>query len=91
MKQILVTETDGSKKTVNLSLFKYIQLRLSKCVFYEYRRKEGWNGALPFFLSYCDKHGFYLARPHGFNALIDCQQCRNEIFKTLYQSKINPR
>ena len=39
-------------------------------------RLSGWSGPISLYAFHCEKHGYQLDYPHGFNDRLDCPDCQ---------------
>jgi hypothetical protein len=63
----------------SLSLLQVLTLTIRKSVFIDWIRPKGWRGRIPFYLIKCNKHGFQLSYPSGYNGTLICPKCVKEI------------
>lgn len=60
----------------SLNIYEKIVLRFTGHLFIASFEKKGWKGKLPFYLFKCEKHGYQIGYPHGFEACLICEECR---------------
>ena len=71
----------------NLSLAARVKLKFLGEVYVFHAQKQGWTGALPFYIVKCDVHGYFLDYPHGFEPYFSCPKCWEELEESLKQTQ----
>lgn len=66
--------------TIMLSLWQQAQMGFRGYAYTQHRKREGWKGALPFYVVMCPVHGPYEEYPHGFRRRLMCPKCDHVIF-----------
>jgi hypothetical protein len=59
----------------NLSSYHILKIRLSGSVFIGNFRLPGWSDELPFYAFKCEKHGFVVNYPTGYEQRLICPFC----------------
>jgi hypothetical protein len=73
---VKVIDISGNSNTVNLSLLKWLKLKISGKTFLRYEKREGWKGKLPFYIVRCSRcKQLYMDYPHGHKNYFLCPNC----------------
>jgi len=62
----------------NLSIMEFLTLVITGKILVDWMRLEGWKDKIPFYIIKCDKHGFQISYPSGFNKKLICPKCTQE-------------
>jgi hypothetical protein len=68
-------------RKVKLSLFRWIQLKITGRTFYRNSKLKRWSAPMPFFISYCQacRH-YFITHPHGWaQNLYTCPTCEAKL------------
>jgi len=80
MKVQVIDEHFGLKE-IHPSTKEWIILNIFRGSVYLFnRKKQGWSGELPFYLSKCHIHGYYITYKQGFHESLYCPKCTEDFF-----------
>ena len=65
---------DG-KTDVNVPLLQFLKLKMNNSVCIGKKAKRGWSGELPFYISRCGHHGYFVDYCHGWKKNFECPEC----------------
>jgi len=66
-----------------LSILQLLKLLITGSVLIDFMKFEGWKEKIPFYLLKCEKHGYQLSYPSGFDRLLVCPKCIKEKYNQL--------
>jgi len=77
MMVVKVMDRHFSNGSANLDvpLFQYLKLKMNHSVFIGKKSKVGWSGELPFYISTCGNHGYFVDYCHGWKKNFECPEC----------------
>jgi hypothetical protein len=63
------------KTDIDVPLLQYLKLKMTHSICIGNKRKLGWSGELPFYISTCGNHGYFIDYCHGWNKNLECPEC----------------
>ena len=66
--------SDG-KTNLDVPLLQLLKLKMNHSVFIGKKSKVGWSGELPFFITTCGNHGYFIDYCHGWKKNFACPEC----------------
>jgi hypothetical protein len=66
--------------TENFTFMMRVRLRLTGSVPIGLKTRPGWSGYLPHYVRRCPTHGLYETYPKGYDGILVCPQCVDELF-----------
>ncbi|MDD1775817.1 MAG: hypothetical protein LUP94_00515 [Candidatus Methanomethylicus sp.] len=66
--------SDGQTE-IELSKVQYMKLKLNQSICIGKRKKAGWSGEAQFYISTCERHGYFLDYQHGWKNHFQCPEC----------------
>ena len=91
MMVVKVTDRHFSDGKVNLDvpLLQYLKLKMNLSVCIGKKSKVGWSGELPFYITSCGNHGYFVDYCHGWKKNFECPECLEmELAETGLASKL---
>jgi hypothetical protein len=77
------------KTDIDVPLLQYLKLKVNHSICIGNRRKLGWSGELPFYITSCGNHGYFIDYCHGWNKNFECPECLEmELAETGLASKL---
>lgn len=85
-----MSSTNPQLNSPKLTLFQKLRVKLFGSCKIGYIKEEGWRDKIPLFAFYCNKHGIISSVPMGFNQMLVCPSCLEEmkLYKELEELEI---
>ena len=73
--QVMDRHFSEGKTNIEVQLLQYLKLKINNSVFIGKKTKQGWSGELPFYITQCGHHGYFVDYCHGWKKNFECPEC----------------